>query len=46
MSPIEFIILFIIAHYLVNILDGIIMGIYTSITGKELKEVTIKWSNK
>ena len=44
MSPIEFIILFIIAHYLVNIMDSIILGIYTAITGKKVKEVKIKWS--
>lgn len=46
MSPIEFIILFIIAHYLVNILDGILIGIYTVITGKKIHEINVKWSYK
>ena len=44
MTVIELTIAFIIASYLRNILDGIIMAIYETITGKELKEVTIKWS--
>lgn len=46
MQPIEFIVIFIIASYLRDILDGIILGIYKAITGKDYKEVIIKWSRK
>jgi hypothetical protein len=46
MQPIELMVIFIIVSYLRDILDGIILGLYKVITGKEIKEVTIKWSRK
>lgn len=44
MSPFEVIISCVIAFYLRDILDGMIFGIYKAITGKDYKEVIIKWS--
>ena len=46
MTPMEFIILFIIAYFLKELLDEIILRLYSAITGKRVKEVIIKWSYK
>lgn len=46
MTVFDLILAVIIASYLRDILDGIILGIYQGITGKRVKEFTVKWSKK